>query len=53
MEQEITKRVITLAEKNQDIMRQKTGISTSLEEDDVKNYLHEVLEEIKKKPRQV
>ena len=49
MEKEIVKRVVTITTKNQDMMREETGVSTSLDEHDLKDYLQQVLEEVKKK----
>ena len=47
MEQELQKRVLTIAKKNSDIMTEETGVEPSLSEDDMKQYLEEVLKEIK------
>jgi hypothetical protein len=47
MEQELQKRVLTVAKKNSDIMTEETGVKPSLSEDDMKQYLEEVLKEIK------
>jgi hypothetical protein len=47
MEQELQKRVLTIAKKNSDIMTEETGVKPSLSEDDMKQYLEEVLKEIK------
>jgi hypothetical protein len=47
MEQELQKRVITIAKKNSDIMAEETGVEPSLNEDDMKQYLEEVIKEIK------
>jgi hypothetical protein len=49
MEQELQKRVITIAKKNSDIMAEETGVQPSLNEDDMKQYLEEVIKEIKVK----
>jgi hypothetical protein len=49
MEQELQKRVLTIAKKNSDIMTEETGVQPSLSEDDMKQYLEEVLKEIKVK----
>jgi hypothetical protein len=51
IEQEIQKRVITLTKKNQDRMAEETGIQSSLSEEDVKEYLEQVIREVKKDPR--
>jgi hypothetical protein len=47
MEQELQKRVLTIAKKNSDIMTEETGVQPSLSEDEMKQYLEEVLKEIK------
>jgi hypothetical protein len=47
MEQELQKRVLTIAKKNSDIMTEETGVQPSLSEDDMKQYLEEVTREIK------
>jgi hypothetical protein len=49
MEQELQKRVLTVAKKNSDTMTQETGVQPSLSEDDMKQYLKEVVKEIKVK----
>jgi hypothetical protein len=47
MKQELQKRVLTIAKENSDIMTEETGVQPSLSEDDMKQYLEEVLKEIK------
>jgi hypothetical protein len=47
MEQELQKRVLTIAKKNSDIMTEETGVQPSLSEDEMKQYLEEVIKEIK------
>ncbi len=47
MEQELQKRVLTIAKKNSDSMIEETGVQPSLSENDMKQYLEEVLIEIK------
>jgi hypothetical protein len=47
MEQELQKRVLTIAKKNSDNMVEETGVQPSLTENDMKQYLEEVLVEIK------
>jgi hypothetical protein len=47
MEQELQKRVLTIAKKHSDSMTDETGVQPSLSEDDMKQYLEEVLQEIK------
>jgi hypothetical protein len=47
MEQELQKRVLTIAKKNSDTMTEETGVQPSLSENDMKQYLEEVITEIK------
>jgi hypothetical protein len=47
MEQEIQSRVVKLAEENLDKMKEETGVEASLKEEDMREYLHEVLAEIR------
>jgi len=47
MEQEISRKVVKFSEKVKHIMEDETGIRTSIDEDDVKRYLNEVLIELK------
>jgi hypothetical protein len=49
MEQEIQKRVIALTKQHQDEMAEQTGVESSLTENDVKEYLDQVIEEVKKR----
>jgi hypothetical protein len=49
MEQEIQKRVVKFSKKAKALMEDETGISTSIDEDDIKHYLNEVMIELKKK----
>jgi hypothetical protein len=51
MEQEIIKRVVTVARKHSDSMSEETGVQPSLSKDDVEQYLKEVLQEIKVRKR--
>jgi hypothetical protein len=39
--------VLTIAKKNSDIMTEDTGVQPSLSEDEMKQYLDEVIKEIK------
>jgi hypothetical protein len=49
MEREIEAgRSIAIAKRNQNIMAQETGIQSSLSDDDVKQYLAEVITEVRK-----
>jgi hypothetical protein len=47
MEQEIQRKVLKFSKKTKDLMEHETGISTSLDDNDVKRYLEEVLIELK------
>jgi hypothetical protein len=47
MEQELQKRVLTIAKQNSDNMIDETGVQPSLTENDMKQYLEEVIREIK------
>jgi hypothetical protein len=49
MEQEIEKRVIAMTAATRANMERETGISSSFDQDDIKKYLHEALQEIKGK----
>jgi hypothetical protein len=49
MGREIHRKVITITKEHQDIMQKETGIESSLNEDDMKDYLSEVLKELKTK----
>lgn len=48
MEEEIQKRVIQLTKQTQDRMVEETGIQSSLTEEDMKQYLQEVINEVQK-----
>jgi hypothetical protein len=47
MEQELQKRVLTIARENSDIMTEETGVQPSLSEAEMKEYLDLVVNEIK------
>lgn len=49
MEQAIQKKVLRFSRRTKDLMEHETGISTSVDEDDIKRYLEEVLIELKGK----
>jgi hypothetical protein len=51
MEQEIQKKVIDFTKRNQERIAEETGIQSSLSEEDVKEYLQQVIEEVKKDRR--
>jgi hypothetical protein len=48
MEQQRQKKVIEFTKSNQERMAQETGIQASLPEDDMKQYLEQVIKEVKK-----
>jgi polyhydroxyalkanoate synthesis regulator protein len=48
MEEEIQKKVITFTRRNQDRMAEETGIQSSLTDEDMKEYLEQVIREVKK-----
>jgi hypothetical protein len=48
MEQQIQKKVVEFTKRNQDRMAEETGIQSSLSEEDVKEYLQQVIREVKK-----
>jgi hypothetical protein len=47
MEQELQKRLLTIAKENSDVMSEETGVQPSLTEDEMKEYLNMVVNEIK------
>jgi hypothetical protein len=49
MEQELQRRVIAVYAKTKYSMVEETGISSSVDENDIKSYLQQILEEIKVK----
>lgn len=49
MEQEIKRRVVSFSEKTKTMMENEPGISTSIDDEDIKRYLDEVLIELKLK----
>jgi MFS family permease len=51
MEQELQTRVIAIYAKTKNSMIKETGISSSVDENDVKSYLQEILEEVKVEKR--
>jgi hypothetical protein len=48
MEQELQKKVLTIAKENSDVMTEETGVQPSLTEDEMKDYLDMVANEIKR-----
>lgn len=50
MEREIQKRVLGFAKKQEQTMLERTGIESSLDEDDIKEYLNQAINEVKKHP---
>lgn len=49
MEREIEQKVLRFSKKTKDLMENETGIRTSVDEDDIKHYLDEVMIELKGK----
>ncbi len=47
MGQKIEKRVLSFTKQNQDKMAEETGIQSSLTEEDMKQYLEQVIGEVK------
>ena len=47
MEQELQSRVLTITRKVSDKIEEETGVETSMTEEDMKQYLNDVLKEIK------
>ena len=48
MEQDIQERVLKVAKEQEEALREQTGIEPSLSEEDMKQYLEQVIEEVKK-----
>ena len=48
MEQRITKTVLSIAKRNQAVMREETGLATSLQDEEVVRYTKEVIQEVMK-----
>ena len=48
MEQEIQRRVLTVTKRSQNTMAEETGIQSFITEEDMKDYLQQVIEEVKK-----
>jgi hypothetical protein len=48
IEQQVQRKVIAFTKQNQDRMAEETGIQSSLSEDDIKQYLEQVIKEVKK-----
>jgi hypothetical protein len=48
MEQELQKRVLTIAKENSDVMIEKTGVQPSLSEDEMKEYMDMIVNEVKR-----
>ena len=52
MEQEVQNRVIKIVREQEQTMKDETGISTSMQENDIKVYLEQVIKEVKKQKGQ-
>jgi hypothetical protein len=48
MEQQMQQTVLNLAKEQNDIMKQQSGVESSMTENEVKDYLQNVLKEVKK-----
>ena len=48
-EKEIQSKVIKMTRHNQNLLLEETGIQSALTDEDVKQYIHDVLEEVDKK----
>jgi hypothetical protein len=48
MEQEIERRVLKVAREQQEVLRESSGVESSLTEKDMKEYLEQVIKEVKK-----
>lgn len=48
MEDELQRRVIKITKEQQEFLMQQTGVEPSLDEADAKQYLYEVMQEVKK-----
>ena len=46
MESELQKRVMEMTKQHRNVLTQQTGIESTFSDEDAKNYLHEVMEEI-------
>ncbi len=47
MVRDIERKVVSITEATRDNMERETGISSSIEHDDIKKYVQEVLQEVK------
>jgi hypothetical protein len=48
MEQQLIQRVLSIAKKNEVVMREETGLATSMEDEEIVKYMKEVIEEVRK-----
>ena len=48
MQQQIERRVLKVIKEQQETLAEQTGIETSLSDEDIKQYLNEVLVEVKR-----
>ena len=51
MQQEIQKRVVKLSREQEDMLKEQTGVEQHLTDDEIKQYVKDVMEEIQKAPR--
>ncbi len=48
MGQELERKVLKITKKASDLLEEETGVEPSIAEDDMKEYLYEVMEEVKR-----
>jgi hypothetical protein len=51
MQQEIQKRVVKLSREQEDVLKEQTGVEQHLTDDEIKQYVKDVMEEIQRAPR--
>jgi hypothetical protein len=51
MQQEIQKRVVKLSREQEEVLKEQTGVEQHLTDDEIKQYVKDVMEEIQKAPR--
>jgi hypothetical protein len=51
MEEEIRSRVLNITKKNKELIQQESGVQSDVKEDDIKEYLEEVIEEIRRQKK--
>jgi hypothetical protein len=51
MQQDIEKAILSIVKEQQETLETRSSVESSLSEDDLKDYLHEVLDEVKEVKR--